>query len=86
MYSLFHTPTQTHYYTTSSAERDKLISSGNYSGGDMGFRALAPNAGSTDFVRYFNSSTGAYGFSAAAGDEQFFTSRGYAIDGVAWSI
>ncbi|QVV67170.1 hypothetical protein [Synechococcus sp. LA31] len=86
VYSLFHTPTQTHYYTTSSAERDQLISSGNYSGGDLGFRALAPSTGSTDFVRYFNSSTGAYGFSAAAGDEQFFTSRGYAIDGVAWSI
>jgi hypothetical protein len=86
VYTLFHTPTQTHYYTTSSAKRDKLINSGSYSGGDRGFRALAPGAGSTDFVRYFNSSTGAYGFSAAAGDEQFFTSRGYEINGVAWSI
>ena len=86
VYTLFHTPTQTHYYTTSSEERDQLINSGSYSGGDLGFRALAPGAGNTDFVRYFNSGTGAYGFSAAAGDEQFFTSRGYAIDGVAWSI
>jgi hypothetical protein len=52
----------------------------------MGFRALAPGAGDTDCIRYFNNSTGAYGFSAAAGDVQFFISRGYVINGVAWSI
>jgi len=27
-----------------------------------------------------------YGFSAAAGDAPFVPSRGYVIDGVAWSI
>ena len=86
VYRLLHTSTDTHYYTTDQAERDGLLSSGTYTGGDVGFRALAPGAGATDFIRYFNSTTGAYGFSAAAGDEQFFTSRGYVIDGVAWSI
>ena len=86
VYRLLHTSTDTHYYTTDQAERDALLTSGTYTGGDVGFRALAPGAGATDFIRYFNSSTGAYGFSAAAGDEQFFTSRGYVIDGVAWSI
>ena len=86
VYRLFHTPTETHFYTTNQAERDQLIASGSYSGGKVGFRALSPGAGTTDFVRYFNSSTGAYGFSAAPADAQFFTSRGYAIDGVAWSI
>ena len=86
VYRLLHTSTDTHYYTTDQAERDTLLTSGSYTGGDVGFRALAPGAGATDFIRYFNSTTGAYGFSAAAGDEQFFTSRGYVIDGVAWSI
>lgn len=86
VYRLLHTSTDTHYYTTSQQERDNLLSSGAYTGGDVGFRALAPGAGDTDFIRYFNSSTGAYGFSAAAGDVQFFTSRGYVIDGAAWSI
>ncbi len=86
VYRLLHTPTDTHYYTTDQAERDELLGSGTYTGGDVGFRALAPGAGATEFIRYFNSTTGAYGFSAAAGDEQFFTSRGYVIDGVAWSI
>ena len=78
--------TETHFYTTNQAQRDQLIASGSYSGGKVGFRALSPGAGTTDFVRYFNSSTGAYGFSAAPADAQFFTSRGYAIDGVAWSV
>ena len=86
VYRLLHTATDTHYYTTSQQERNNLLNSGAYTGGDIGFRALAPGAGETDFIRYFNSSTGAYGFSAAAGDVQFFTSRGYVIDGVAWSI
>ena len=86
VYQLLHTPTDTHYYTTNASQRDQLLNSGSYSGGDVGFRALAPGTGATDFVRYFNSTTGAYGFSAAAGDVQFFTSRGYVIDGVAWSI
>jgi formylglycine-generating enzyme required for sulfatase activity len=86
VYQLLHTPTDTHYYTTNASQRDQLLNSGSYTGGDVGFRALAPGAGATDFVRYFNSTTGAYGFSAAAGDVQFFTSRGYVIDGVAWSI
>ena len=86
VYQLLHTPTDTHYYTTNERQRDQLLNSGSYTGGDVGFSALAPGAGATDFVRYFNSTTGAYGFSAAAGDVEFFTSRGYVIDGVAWSI
>ena len=86
VYSLMHTKTETHYYTTSVEEKKQLLKSGDYEGGEIAFRALKPGQGSTDFVRYFNGSTGAYGFSAAAADEQFFTSRGYEVDGVGWSI
>jgi len=53
VYRLLHTSTDTHYYTTSQQERDNLLSSGAYTGGDVGFRALAPGAGDTDFIRYF---------------------------------
>ncbi len=86
VYTLWHTPTQTHYYTTSASERDQLLNSGTYTGGDVGFRALAPGAGSTDFVRMFNSSTGAYGFTSSARDVEFFRNQGYELNGVAWSI
>ena len=81
-----HTKTETHYYTTSVEDKKQRLKSGDYEGGEIAFRALKPGQGSTDFVRYFNGSTGAYGFSAAAADEQFFTSRGYEVDGVGWSI
>tara|TARA_B100001059_G_scaffold225870_1_gene253542 strand:- start:1116 stop:1232 length:117 start_codon:yes stop_codon:yes gene_type:complete len=37
-------------------------------------------------IPWLGSSTGAFGVSAAAGDEQFFTSRGYSVDGIGWSI
>ena len=83
---LLHEDTETHYYTTNKIECHRLLLSGNYSGGDITFQALTPEEGSVDFVRYFNESTGAYGFSAAKGDEQFFTSRGYSVDRSAWSI
>ena len=86
VYSLFNDATKTHYYTTSRKEKQQLMKADDYSNGQVAFRALLPGEGSTDFIRYFNSSTGAYGFSAAAADEQFFTSRGYVVDGVAWSI
>lgn len=86
VYTLRHTPTQTHYYTTSAAERDQLLSSGTYTGGDVGFRALAPGAGSTDFVRMFNSSTGAYGFTSSPRDVEFFRNQGYELNGVGWSV
>ena len=86
VYTLWHTPTQTHYYTTSAAERDQRLNSGTYTGGDVGFRALSPGAGSTDFVRMFNSSTGAYGFTSSPRDVEFFRNQGYELNGVAWSI
>ena len=85
-YSLLDQKNQTHYYTSDQNEVQRLIVMSGYSGGDLAFYALAPGEGSTDFIRYYNSSTGAFGFSAAAGDEQFFTSRGYSIDGIGWSI
>jgi hypothetical protein len=47
---------------------------------------MQPNVGSTKFRRFFNSQTGAYAYSAANADVQFFTSRGYAFDGYAWSV
>jgi hypothetical protein len=50
------------------------------------FRALPPNVGSTNFRQFFNAQTGAYAYSAANADVQFFTSRGYAFDGYAWSV
>ena len=85
-YSFVDQQNQTHYYTGNESEREQLSANPRYIGGDLAFYALAPGKGSTDFIRYYNSSTGAYGFSAAAGDEQFFTSRGYSIDGIGWSI
>ena len=85
-YSFVDQQNQTHYYTGNQSERCQLIANPRYIGGDLAFYALAPGEGSTDFIRYYNSSSGAYGFSAAAGDEQFFTSRGYSIDGIGWSI
>ena len=85
-YSFVDQQNQTHYYTGNESEREQLSDNPRYIGGDLAFYALAPGEGSTDFIRYYNSSTGAYGFSAAAGDEQFFTSRGYSIDGIGWSI
>jgi hypothetical protein len=83
---LLHENTETHYYTTNIIKCHRLLLSGNYSGGAITFQALKPGKGSVDFVRYFNESTGAYGFSAAKGDEKFFTSRGYSVDRSAWSI
>ena len=50
------------------------------------FYALLPGTGSTNFRQFFNPTTGAYAYSAADADVQFFTSRGYKIDGVAWSV
>ena len=86
VYTLLNTSTNTHYYTTDQAERDQLLASGTYSGGDVGFRALAPGTGSKDFVRMVNTSTGAYGFTSSERDVEFFRNQGYELNGVAWSI
>ena len=50
------------------------------------FTVLPPNVGSTNFRQFFNATTGAYAYSAANADVQFFTSRGYTLDGTAWSV
>jgi hypothetical protein len=52
----------------------------------LGSTAMQPNVGSTNFRRFFNSQTGAYAYSAANADVQFFTSRGHTFDGYAWSV
>ena len=57
-----------------------------YSAEGIVFNALAPNAGSTNYRQFFNPTTGAYAYSAADADVQFFTSRGYQFDGYAWSV
>lgn len=85
-YSLTQTTTDTHFYTSSPTERDQLLKGGNYTGGEIAFVALKPGTGSTDYLRYYNSSNGAYGYSADPADIEFFTSRGYTYNGVAWSI
>ena len=50
------------------------------------FQALLPGEGDVDFVRYLNSETGAHAYSELEADAQFFASRGYVANGVAWSI
>lgn len=86
IYGLFDSKTKTHYYTDSALQSRFMASSERYEGGDVAFYALPPSEGNTKFIRYHNPDTNAYGFSALKGDMEFFTSRGYAIDGVAWSI
>ena len=86
MYGFLNTATRTQFYTIDPREAAEFSADSQYVSEGVAFRALPPNSGSTNFRRFFNSETGAYAYSAADADVQFFTSRGYTFDGYAWSV
>ncbi|HKI20573.1 MAG TPA: hypothetical protein VKA15_21975 [Isosphaeraceae bacterium] len=85
-YGFLDTNTRTQYYTIDPREAAAVSADPRFTSEGIVFTALHPNVGSTNFRRFFNSETGAYAYSAAAVDVQFFTSRGYKFDGYAWSV
>jgi hypothetical protein len=86
VYGFLNTTNRTQLYTTDPKEAAVVSANSQYSSEGIVFTALPPNVGSTNFRRFFNSATGAYAYSAADADIQFFTSRGYELDGYAWSV
>jgi hypothetical protein len=86
VYGFLNTSNRTQFYTIDPSEAAALATNPQFAGEGIVFTALPPNVGSTNFRRFFNSETGAYAYSAANADVQFFTSRGYTIDGYAWSV
>ena len=86
VYGFLNTTTRTQFYTIDPKEAAAASANPQYSSEGVVFTALPPNVGSTNFRRFFNSETGAYAYSAANADVQFFTSRGYKFDGYAWSV
>jgi hypothetical protein len=85
VYGFLDTTTRTQFYTMDPKEAATVSANPQFASEGIVFRALPPNVGSTNFRRFFNSETGAYAYSAANADVQFFTSRGYTFDGYAWS-
>ena len=86
VYGFLNTTTRTQVYTIDPKEAAADSANPQLSREGIVFTALPPNVGSTNFRRFFNSETGAYAYSAANADVQFFTSRGYKFDGYAWSV
>ncbi|MFI5457786.1 MAG: hypothetical protein ACHRXM_20285 [Isosphaerales bacterium] len=86
VYGFLDTTNRTQFYTIDPREAAVVSANPRFSSEGIGFTALPPNVGSTNFRRFFNSETGAYAYSAANADVQFFTSRGYKFDGYAWSV
>jgi hypothetical protein len=86
VYGFLDTTNRTQFYTIDPKDAAALSSNPQFVGEGIVFTALPPNVGSTNFRRFFNSETGAYAYSAADADVQFFTSRGYTFDGYAWSV
>ncbi len=86
VYGFLNTATRTQFYTIDPKAAAAAATNPQYTSEGVVFRALPPNAGSTNFREFFNPQTGAYAYSAAAADVQFFTSRGYTIEGDAWSV
>ena len=86
VYGFLNTTNRTQFYTIDPREAAVVSANPQYSSEGVVFTALPPNVGSTNFRRFFNSETGAYAYSAANADVQFFTSRGYTFDGYAWSV
>lgn len=85
VYRFYYQPTGTHFYTINAAEASLVKQMAGYSYEGIGFTAFDPGVGQTDFRRFYNANTQAHAFSAAAADVEFFTSRGYSIEGNAWS-
>jgi hypothetical protein len=86
VYGFLNTTNRTQLYTTDPKEAAADAANPQFSSEGIVFRALPPNVGSTNFRQFFNAQAGAYAYSAANADVQFFTSRGYAFDGYAWSV
>src|SRR5262249_2617983 len=86
VFGFLNTATRTPFYTIDPTEAAEFSGNSQYVSEGFVFSALPPNSGSTNFRRFFNSETGAYTYSAADADVQFFTSRGYTFDGYAWSV
>jgi hypothetical protein len=86
VYGFLDTTTRTQFYTIDPREAAAVSANPRFSSEGIVFTALPPHVGSTNFRRFFNSETGAYAYSAANADVQFFTSRGYKFDGYAWSV
>jgi hypothetical protein len=86
VYGFLDTTNRTQLYTIDPKEAAVVSANPRFSSEGIVFTALPPNVGSTNFRRFFNSETGAYAYSAADADVQFFTSRGYEFDGYAWSV
>jgi len=86
VYGFLDTNNRTQVYTIDPNAAAALSANARYSSEGIAFTALPPNVGSTNFRRFFNAETGAYAYSAANADVQFFTSRGYTFDGYAWSV
>jgi hypothetical protein len=86
VFGFLNTTTRTQFYTTNTQDAAVMSANPQYSAEGVVFKALAPNVGSTNYRQFFNSTTGAYAYSAANADVQFFTSRGYQFDGYAWSV
>jgi len=86
VYGFLDTTTRTQFYTIDPREAAVVSANPRFSSEGIVFTALPPNVGSTNFRRFFNAATGAYAYSAANADVQFFTSRGYKFDGYAWSV
>ena len=73
-------------YTMDPAQAAAAATNPNYTSEGMVFTALPPSVGSTNFRQFYDPETGAYAYSAADADVQFFTSRGYTFEGYAWSV
>jgi hypothetical protein len=86
VYGFLDTTNRTQLYTVDPKVAAVVSANPRFSSEGIVFTALPPNVGSTNFRRFFNPETGAYAYSAANADVQFFTSRGYEFDGYAWSV
>ena len=86
MYGFLNTTNRTQFYTVDPKEAAAVSANPQFASEEIVFKALPPNVGSTNFRRFYNAATGAYAYSAANADVQFFTSRGYTFNGYAWSV
>jgi hypothetical protein len=86
VYGFLDTSTRTQFYTMDPKAAAAASANPRYVSEGVVFDALAPNVGSTNYRQFYNTVTGAYAYSAADADVQFFTSRGYQLDGYAWSV
>jgi hypothetical protein len=78
--------TRTQFYTMDPKVAVAVAMNPNFLPEGIAFTALPPGVGSTNFRQFYNSATGAFAYSAANADIQFFTSRGYTFGGLAWSV